>query len=129
MIAKAKILIIDDEEDICNFSKSILERTGKYEVVVSTKPMTGVNLARVNKPDLILLDIVMPEMDGSKVAEYLLHNDITKNIPIAFLTSIVKEKEVTDNSGMIGGRPYISKPVTAPELVSRVEMILNPQKK
>jgi PleD family two-component response regulator len=60
---KAKILIIDDEEDICHFSRSILEKTGRFEVFVSTRPQAGISLAKANKPDLILLDIFMPEME------------------------------------------------------------------
>lgn len=121
---KAKILIIDDEEDICNFSKSILEKTGRFEVVVSTKPMTGINLAKSHKPDLIMLDIFMPEMDGSKVAEYLLESEETKNIPIVFLTALVKDKEVDDGAGQIGGHPFISKPVTPQNLIKRIKSIL-----
>ncbi len=127
MQEKAKILIIDDEEDICNFSKSILEKTGKFEVTVSTRPLTGINLAKANKPDLILLDLFMPEMDGSKVAEHLLANDNTKDIPIVFLTALVKGDEVKDGEGRIGGRRFIPKPVSPQDLISQIEAILKKQ--
>ena len=124
---KKKILIIDDEEDICNFSKSILEKTGRFEVTASVKPMTGINLAKANKPDLILLDVFMPEMDGSKVAEHLLHDQATKDIPIVFLTALVKDKEVSSSSGQIGGHPFISKPVAPQDLILRIKQILKMQ--
>ena len=127
MSAKVKILIIDDEEDICNFSKSILEKTGKFEVMVSTKPTAGITMAKMNKPDLIMLDIFMPEMDGSKVAEQLRHIEETKDIPIVFLTALVKDKEVHEGAGQIGGHPFISKPTTPQELVTRIKSILKIQ--
>jgi len=123
-VQKAKILIIDDEEDICNFSKSILEKTKKFEVLVSTSPTIGINLARANKPDLIVLDVFMPEMDGSRVAELLLEDEATKNIPIVFLTALVKDDDIKGKSGYIGGRSFIPKPVAPNELIARIEAIL-----
>jgi DNA-binding response OmpR family regulator len=124
MLEKAKIVIIDDEEDICTFSKSILEKTGKYEVFTATKPMTGINLAKLHKPDLVLLDVFMPELDGSKVAERLLNDEATKHTRIVFLTALVKDSEVVGTSGQIGGRAFIPKPVSPQELVKRVEAFL-----
>ena len=121
---KAKILIIDDEEDICHFSKSILEKTGKFEVMTAMRPMTGINLAKLNKPDLVLLDLFMPEMDGSKVAEHLLNNEITKDIPIVFLTALVKDQDV-QKDGKIAGRMFIPKPVASEELVAKVSALLH----
>ena len=121
---KAKILIIDDEEDICHFSKSILEKTGKFEVLTAMRPMTGINLAKLNKPDLVLLDLFMPEMDGSKVAEHLLNNEITKDIPIVFLTALVKDQDV-QKDGKIAGRMFIPKPVAPEELIAKVSALLH----
>ncbi|MFA6216645.1 MAG: response regulator [Candidatus Omnitrophota bacterium] len=125
MDRKAKILVIDDEEDICHFSKSILEKTGKFEVLTSMSPLQGINLAKMHQPDLILLDVFMPEMDGSKVAEQLLKEEVTRNIPIVFLTALVKENELGSGTGKIGGRRFIPKPVAPQELVSQVKSILN----
>jgi CheY-like chemotaxis protein len=123
MDRKFKILVIDDEEDICHFSKSILEKTGKFEVLTSMNPLQGINLAKMHQPDLVLLDVFMPEMDGSKVAEQLLKEEATRNIPIVFLTALVKENEV--GAGKIGGRRFIPKPVAPQELVNQVKSILN----
>ena len=124
MSEKAKILIIDDEEDICFFSRSILEGTGKFEVIATTKAKEGIALAKQHNPALILLDIFMPDMDGSQVAECLLEDAATKNIPIAFLTALVKEKDLEQKTGKIAGRYFIPKPVTSGELIARVEAIL-----
>lgn len=121
MADKKKILIVDDEEDICYFSKSILEKTGRYTVVSLSKPVQCVETAKQYRPDLILLDLFMSELDGSKVAQYLLNEESTREIPIVFLTALVKNDEVEKHSGLIGGRPFISKPVSAQDLVARID--------
>src|SRR3989339_1480585 len=110
MDRKAKVLIIDDEEDFCHFVKLNLERSGKFQVWASTKAVTGINTAKIQQPDVILLDILMPEMDGSQVAENLLNDEATKKIPIIFLTALAQRKEVEDSSGIIGGGALFPKP-------------------
>lgn len=124
MDKKAKILIIDDEEDFCHFVKLNLERTGQFEVLVATKAMAGIGMAKKNLPDLILLDILMPDMDGSQVAETILQEPATKKIPILFLTALAQKKEVESSGGVIGGRTFLAKPITADELVARIKSVL-----
>jgi CheY-like chemotaxis protein len=124
MLRKARILVIDDEEDICHFSKSILEKTGKFEVLASTDALTGINLAKNHRPDLILLDINMPKMDGGAVAQNLLENKSTSEIPIVFLTALLRKAEVEENTGKIGGHFFIAKPVDPKELIKKIELIL-----
>jgi len=119
-----KILIIDDEENFCRLVKLNLEETGKFEVLISTKGAQGIELAKSERPDLILLDIIIPDMDGSGVAECLLNDPTTKYIPIIFLTAIVEERQVKDSKGMIGGREFIAKPVKLEELIRRIEKAL-----
>jgi CheY-like chemotaxis protein len=121
---KRKLLIIDDEEDFCYFVKLNLERTGKFQVSVASQARAGISLAKANQPDLILLDILMPDMDGSQVAEDLLLEPTTKNIPIVFLTALAQKKEVESAEGVIGGRTFIAKPVTPQELIARIETVL-----
>lgn len=118
---KAKVLLIDDEEDFCHFVKLNLERSGKFQVLTATKALAGINTAKAQAPDVILLDILMPDMDGSQVAENLLNDETTKRIPIIFLTALAQRKEVEDTNGIIGGRTFIAKPVTPDELVKRIE--------
>ena len=120
---KAKILIIDDEEDICIYLKSILERTGKFNVLASMSPTDGLNLAKSFHPDLILLDIVMSGMDGTVVAEHLAKDESTKDILVAFVSVLAKANEV-DESGMIGKHHFIAKPIAKDELVARIESLL-----
>lgn len=124
MMRKARILVIDDEEDICYFTKSVLERTGKFEVFYSTDAATGVNLAKSRLPDLVILDVNMPVMDGGAVAQTLREFNATKNIPIIFLTALLKKDEVEDTS-KIGTHTFIAKPVTPQELIQKIEVCLN----
>ena len=122
--AKAKILLIDDEEDICVYLKAVLERTKKFEVFTSTQPIEGVFLAKKVHPDLIVLDILMPGMDGTQVAQYLQEDITTKDIPVLFLTVLVRREEVRLSKGLIGGHPFIAKPVETEELIARIEVML-----
>ena len=124
MLGKLKILIIDDEEDFGHFIKLNLERTGEFEVLVSTEGKQGIVLAKSHNPDLILLDIMMPEMDGTEIAEHLLDDTSTKDIPIVFLTALVKKGELKDKTGRIAGRYFIAKPVTSDELIAKIKSVL-----
>lgn len=121
---KLKILIIDDEEDFFYFTKLNLEKTGRFEVSGSTKGSEGIDLAKKNRPDLILLDILMPEMDGPQVARHLIEDPSTGSVPIVFLTALANKEDIETGRGLIGGRPFIAKPVTTAELISRIESVL-----
>ena len=121
---RSKILVIDDEGDFCEFVKWSLEKTGKYEVVASTDGPSGIALAETEQPELILLDIKMPQMNGAEVADHLLHTDSTRDIPIAFVTGLLQKNEVRKMSGYIHGFPFITKPVTKTELVQQIDSVL-----
>lgn len=122
---KKKILLIDDEEDFCFFLKRNLENTGEFEATVTTRGKEGIEPARIEKPDIILLDLLIPEMPGDEVAEALLGDPETNKIPIIFLTAIVTEEEKgTETLKKIGGRNSVSKPVTTKELVAAIKNVL-----
>ena len=125
-MAKHTILIIDDEEDFSYFVKLNLEKTKEFDVLTASDPENGINIAKTARPDLILLDIMMPKMGGDDVASSLLDDPKTKDIPIIFLTALVRKNEEQEGEGEIGGRNYIAKPVTASELISRIKMALIP---
>lgn len=122
---KAKILIIDDELDLCEFLKSILEKTGKFEVFTSMDPIEGIALAKQEHPSLIILDIVMPQMDGTEVVEYLQKDKSTKDIIIVFTSVLADTKDIEAGDGLIGGRPFIPKPIKKEELIARIETLLS----
>jgi len=122
-----RILAVDDEESFTFFVKLNLESntTHDFKIITATRGEEGLNLAKIYKPDLILLDIMMPDMSGAEVAEELLLDDRTKNIPIIFITALVKKDEVRKDSGTVGGREFMAKPVSKEELVKRIETTLN----
>lgn len=124
------ILAVDDEESLTFFIKLNLQNEKRYDFQVTTANSgeEGLRLARSIHPDLILLDIMMPDLSGTEVAEKLQMDARTKNIPIIFLTAIVQKDEVSEEGGMIGGREFIAKPVGKEELVNRIEATLNLQK-
>lgn len=117
---KLKILLIDDEEDFCYFVKLNLENTGKFEVLTTTSGAKGIIIASKEQPDLILLDILMPEMSGGQVAEKLRDSHKAAHIPILFITAIASRQHVQSEEGVIGGRQFIAKPVTPPELMAKI---------
>ena len=118
-----KILIIDDEADICNFSKKVLERTGKFQATVTQDSVAGINIARSEKPDLILLDINMPQLDGGEVAQQLSDSPLTSSIPIVFITALLT-KEDLDPEGRVNKHFFLPKPISPNELIDKIEAIL-----
>ncbi len=123
MSGRPKVLVIDDQSDFCQFVKWSLENTGRFEVIVSTDGASGITLAQKERPELILLDIRMPKMNGAEVADHLLHSDETRDIPIAFVTGLLQKEEVSKRSGYIHGFPFITKPVTKDELIQHVDAV------
>jgi two-component system, OmpR family, alkaline phosphatase synthesis response regulator PhoP len=134
MSDKKRILVVDDEQEICDLIKSILERTGRFEVLISSRAQEGIELARLHKPDLILLDVMMPDMEGTEVARILCEDDQTKAItivfvtaiaiPMAFLASLVSNEELKQKAGPVGGHYFIQKPIAPKELIQRIDEIL-----
>ena len=126
--------MIDDEQEICDLIKSILEHTGRFEVIISTRAQEGIQLARVHKPDLILLDVMMPDMEGTEVARVLCEDEQTKAItivfvtaiaiPLAFLASLVQNEELKQKAIPAGGHYFIQKPVSPKELIQRLDEIM-----
>ena len=126
MEGRTKILLIDDEDDVCFFLKGNLELTGEFDVLTTTSGKEGIEFARGEKPDIILLDLNMPEMSGDEVAQILSDGSDTKKIPIVFITALITKGEVGDDSiTNIGGYNYVAKPVATKELVDVIRRILN----
>ena len=118
---KKKILIVDDEERFTELVKLNLEGTGKFEVKIQNKGSLALDVARTFNPDLILLDILMPDIDGGEVAFQVREDERTKDIPIVFLTAVAQASEVEDRRGSIGGFPFIAKPVSTENLIHVIE--------
>jgi CheY-like chemotaxis protein len=116
--------MIDDNREICRLMKEYLEKTAKYEVSIFTDARMGIHYAQIEKPDVILLDLMMPDMDGTEAAEALLDDEGTRNIPIIFITAAIKKDEVKDRLGQIHGHPILAKPVTPIQVMSEIERVL-----
>ena len=113
-----KILLVDDEVDILEFLKYNLEQE-KFEVLVSTNGKDALKKISQN-PDLIVLDIMMPEMDGFEVYQQIKSNKSSQDIPIIFLTA--KSSETDEIKGLdLGASDYIQKPISPKKLIARIK--------
>jgi len=120
-----KILVVDDEEDVVTFIKRALTMEG-MEVVTAFDGLSALDTALEKEPDLVILDIMMPIMNGYEVCARLRLEDKTKNIPIILLSSAYTTDTVRQ-AKVAGGSGYVAKPFTPAELVSEIRKLL-PQK-
>lgn len=123
-MVKKRILIVDDEANFTHLVKLNLERTRKYEVTEENTSSNAFLTAKKLKPDLILLDILMPGKSGDEVAFEINNDETTRDIPIVFLTAVARQIEVKNRGGVIGGYPFVAKPVTVEQLIEIIEKTL-----
>jgi CheY-like chemotaxis protein len=120
MQARACVLIVDNNHDFTRHAKLALEGTGRYFVCEENDASKAHQTAQSVKPDLILLDIAMPETDGGEVAAQIQSDPALHRIPIVFLTALVTQAE--GRSGLrIEGHPFLAKPISLPELIKGIE--------
>ena len=120
---KRRILIVDSDPNTTHLVKVLLERTGRYLVLEENDATEAHQSARNFRPDLILLDIVMPETDGGEIAAQVEADPELHNTPIVFLTALVTRAEA--KSGLsIQGHSFLAKPVSIPELINAIEQHL-----
>lgn len=118
----SKILLVDDEQDILEFLSYNLRKEG-CDVLTANNGKEGLELAKIHIPDLILLDVMMPEMDGMEVCENLRSIEQLDNTFIIFLTA--RSEEYSELSGFTAGADdYITKPIKPKLLISRINAIL-----
>lgn len=123
---KKKVLVIDDERGFTKMVKLNLEAAGEYQVRIVNSPAQSVATALEFQPDVILLDIIMPDLEGPDVVCQLKNNDLLKNIPVIFLTANITKEEVENQQGMIGGHAFVAKPGSIRELISCIERHFKP---
>ncbi len=117
-MSKKKILVVDDEPGFTRLLKLTMPR---YEIKEENDARAAVNTAKEFRPDLILLDVIMPWLDGGDLASRFRDEWSLKHIPIVFLTAIVKSGEIGGTERDIGGFPFISKPVSTDSLTRCIE--------
>jgi two-component system, OmpR family, response regulator len=113
-----RILVVDDEPSITRLLKLNLEQTGDYLVRTENDSKASLAAAEEFHPDLILLDVMMPGLDGGNLAGALQANARLKDVPIVFLTAAVTRAEVRSRQGRIGGLPFLAKPVNLQEVLA-----------
>jgi two-component system alkaline phosphatase synthesis response regulator PhoP len=130
MEKRAKILLVDDDVDFVEATKIVLE-SKPYQVIVAYEGGEGLQKARKENPDLILLDIIMPVKDGFTAAEQLKKDPQLSKIPVVMLTSFSTKGAGTgiprSRGATLEAEDYIEKPVTPEELLRRVETYLKPK--
>jgi len=121
---KKKVLVIDDNPIIGDLVERALENQ-EFEVIKVTNGREGIRIAQEDRPDLILLDIMMPEFDGFTVSNFLKKIPETENIPIIFLTGrpSTSGRMIASKAGAVD---YIVKPFSPKELLNKIKIILKP---
>ncbi|HUS35203.1 MAG TPA: response regulator [Verrucomicrobiae bacterium] len=123
--SKTRVLIVDDEPGFTRLLKLNFHHTGRYMAEVENDATEAVRAAERFSPDIVLLDVMMPGLDGSEVADRLHSMPRFHNLPIIFLTAAVKKQEVASRGGLCGGIPFVAKPVEFQEVLHHVEAACN----
>ena len=123
MSGNKKILIADDEEAVRSLVKRILGKT--YKVIEADDGEEAVKVAVNQKPDLILMDILMPEMDGLTACYAIKRNQATKEIPVVMLTAVDYALNRKLSQDVMGSQGYITKPFNSQELMDMITKCLN----
>jgi DNA-binding response OmpR family regulator len=120
--AGARVLVADDDADILALVAFRLERSG-YEVLLATDGEEALRLAVEESPDLAVLDVMMPRMDGYEVTRRIRDNEATSRLPIILLTARAQQSDV-DQGMLAGADDYVKKPFSPQELRARIQAVL-----
>lgn len=119
---KKRILVVDDEDELVKAVQVRLEYVG-YEVLTASDGQTGLELAKKEKPDLIVLDLMLPKMDGYKVCALLKADTRYKKIPVILFSARVQDKDVQMGKE-VGADAYITKPFDHQVLTAKIKELL-----
>ena len=118
-----KVLVVDDERHVVAVVRAMLARKG-FRVLVAKDGAEALKIAREQLPDLLLLDILMPKLDGGSVAQQLRQSAETADIPIIFLTGLLGPAEHERRGPSVAGSYFLAKPFDAEQLYQAIEMAL-----
>ncbi len=118
-----KILVVDDEKNLLLVLQTLLTNHG-YCVFTASRGKDAVIMAKSKRPDLIILDVMLPDMHGPQVAEELQEDIGTKDIPILFLTALLTKKEEGEKKKFAGNHVVIAKPFDTDRLLNEIEKLL-----
>ena len=120
-MSKRRILVVDDDDAVLEFWRAKL--ASRYEVLTTSASGEVLAIARKEKPQLILCDVDMPEVDGGDISSALFADDELRGIPVLFLTGLVGPAELKRLAGQLGGRAAVSKSEPVEAIVARIESL------
>jgi DNA-binding response OmpR family regulator len=120
-----RVIVIDDEEDFCQLVAESLKTAKVSDAIWCSEPTKALGKILSYKPDLVILDIKMPEISGDTIAAELRANEATKRIPVLFLTALIDNMEAEAHNNVIGNNLFMAKPVKIKELLTLVRSILD----
>ena len=124
MEPKAKILLVDDDPDILD-TMSVVLTSHEYTVITARDGLDGLAKLRTEKPDLMILDLMMPKMDGLTACHMIKNDPATKSIPVIMVTAIGFELNVKLSQQM-GASGYVTKPFSSEDLLGKITQVLAP---
>ncbi len=117
-----KLLIVDDEPDVLRLTEFFLKKKG-YEVLMATNGEVAITIAKENRPNLVLLDIKMPKMDGYEVFKRIRRDENLTKIPIVFMTADAST-HVSENTEYLGAEGYLLKPFEMTALLNKIKQYI-----
>jgi CheY-like chemotaxis protein len=118
---KKKILLIDDEPFITNLMAMNLEDTGRFEVREQNDSLQALETIMDFVPDLIVLDVMMPDLDGADILYRIKNDSRLKHIKVVFHTATVRESDLSGDGKLINGFPFLPKPATTEQMVTFID--------
>ena len=118
-----RVLVVDDEVAFTNLVKLNLEKTGRFTVREVNDPTAALAAAREFRPQIMLLDVIMPGRDGGQVLAELRANEFT-HLPVIFVTATMTQRGLQQRDNEIDGVPFVAKPVEPKKLIKRIEEVL-----
>jgi CheY-like chemotaxis protein len=118
---KKKVLIVDDEPNVRRLSRAILSK--KFDVVEAEDGQQTIDIANVQKPDVILMDMMMPKVDGLTACYAIKQDPVTKSIPVIMVTAVGFELNIRLSQQM-GATGYVTKPFTPKDLFDKISQVL-----
>jgi DNA-binding response OmpR family regulator len=122
-VAKKKILVVDDEQSLADIIAMRLKQEG-YDVITAADGEEGLKIARSAKPDLVLLDVTMPKMNGDEVLAKLQAAEDTKSIPVIMITAMSEVDDIVKYMAKGGAKDYIVKPFMAGDFLTKIYAVL-----
>ena len=126
---KTRILVVDDEPEFSSMLKANLESAGYFDVAEENDANRAVTTAREFAPDVILLDIMMPDLEGNEVAAKIREDPLLRDTPLFFLTALISELDAPKGSYTSGGNTFVTKSLPVDRLVQFIKDVINERRR